>query len=507
MEFQKDTVTYSKSVFEESVLTDAGGDVIIPDTAPDVNALLWVGAHVCLDEKSQKDGVLTLAGHADFTALYRPEDAPDSLASASYTFPFSHSQEIRELDSESFVTVQVLPATVTGVMQNSRKLKVNAKIALLIQCENQVAAEALTALPENSGVECQIESVSLARPAVIMSGEVCAKGETELPAGNPELGKVQDISVLIINEECQSLYNKLIWKSTLSLSVLYTDPEGNVFTAESEFPVTEILNAPGLTEEMLCRITSSVDGVSYRMTDERHLEIAVTLTVSMTAYESGSFPCITDAYCPGKALSTEEESVLFKAPPLIKQESVTRKETVTLDESEPPIARVLAERAVPTVEDMRILPGSAEIDVRLALTLFYLSAEETPRLCTACREIRFTEPVTDPRITENMEGCAFASLHHISFCLLSAEEAEFRLSLSFRLFLSSRTQVSFLTGAQEAELPMQNRPSVVISFAREGDTLWNIAKRYNVPMEDLLTANDITADLAVTDGMQFLIPR
>ena len=113
----------------------------------------------------------------------------------------------------------------------------------------------------------------------------------------------------------------------------------------------------------------------------------------------------------------------------------------------------------------------------------------------------------DSAITENMSIEGASSLSHISFCLLGTEEVECRVIFSLSLFGIKTKHVSFLTDASSEDLPLSERPSVVISFAREGDTLWNIAKRYNVPMADLLSANDMTDDITVTDGMQFLIPR
>ena len=507
MEFQKDTVTFSHPIAHRTLSVTAGGDVIVPDTAPDVDALLWVNARVALKEQSIKKGTLTLSGQASFTALYRPEGAPESPESVTAVFPFSHTEEIPGLSEESFVTVSVAPATVSGILQNSRKLKVSSKLQLTVLCENISSAEVLTQTSVPRELECRSQTVSASRPTVASVHEVSAESEIEIPAGNPEAESIKDIFLCVTNEQIQTIQNKVVWKCTPAITCLYTDPEGNVCTAETEFPVTEILDAPGITEEMLCRVMTSVEEIAFLPSDARHVDVRVTLSVSVTAYETDEIPCITDAYFPGKALECEEETVTVSLPPFEKEESVTRKESVVTDESEPPIARVLFAHAVPVAEDFRTVPGAAEADIRVTLSLLYLSAEEAPRLCAIRREFLYTERMEDARITQGMEADGTASLSHISFCLLSANEAECRVIFTLRMFFSDSAELALLTDAAVRELPRTDRPSIVISFAREGDTLWNIAKRYNVSMESLLRANDVSADLRVTDGMQFLIPR
>ena len=55
-------------------------------------------------------------------------------------------------------------------------------------------------------------------------------------------------------------------------------------------------------------------------------------------------------------------------------------------------------------------------------------------------------------------------------------------------------------------LPTRNQPGIVVYLAGEGETLWDICKKYDVPMDGMREMNNLTQD-EIRPGDQLLIVK
>ena len=58
----------------------------------------------------------------------------------------------------------------------------------------------------------------------------------------------------------------------------------------------------------------------------------------------------------------------------------------------------------------------------------------------------------------------------------------------------------------EEKILTKKRPSIVIYFCSENESLWDIAKKYKTTVNDIMEANGLSGDKAVVSGIQLLIP-
>ena len=60
---------------------------------------------------------------------------------------------------------------------------------------------------------------------------------------------------------------------------------------------------------------------------------------------------------------------------------------------------------------------------------------------------------------------------------------------------------------EDAPIDKSNQPGIVIYFAEETDTLWDIAKRYHTTTEEIALVNKIDENAALKNRQQLLIPK
>jgi len=96
---------------------------------------------------------------------------------------------------------------------------------------------------------------------------------------------------------------------------------------------------------------------------------------------------------------------------------------------------------------------------------------------------------------------------HCGYSILSADELEIRITLNIDATTTRTIALPVITSAEEQERSMEyKKPSVLIYFARKGDTLWNIAKKYRTTVLEIIENNNIDEDTELVAGQQILIP-
>ena len=72
---------------------------------------------------------------------------------------------------------------------------------------------------------------------------------------------------------------------------------------------------------------------------------------------------------------------------------------------------------------------------------------------------------------------------------------------------SSDKLLSDVNAENTAKIDKSNQPSLTVYFVKDGDTLWNIAKRYNVLVEDIVKINGIENENEIMPGDKLIIPK
>ena len=59
---------------------------------------------------------------------------------------------------------------------------------------------------------------------------------------------------------------------------------------------------------------------------------------------------------------------------------------------------------------------------------------------------------------------------------------------------------------EDEEKPVAKKASVTIYVVNKGDTLWNLAKKYNTTIDSLVKINELEGNENITAGQKLIIP-
>ena len=241
--------------------------------------------------------------------------------------------------------------------------------------------------------------------------------------------------------------------------------------------------------------------------EERSIGLELVMDISIHIYEEENLEIISDVY----GVSNEIGTVTHRADLRRLLSRVTGKTKINdrihvtggsvlqLLHSE---GTVLLEQQS-TVENGILLQGSMSVKV-----LYITGEDDTPYGCAQAQiPYSYTLEVSD--IAPEDLGKVHAEVEQMQVTMLDGEEMDVKAVLSFSTVVFKNIPVDLISQVTVSELDsskMSSLPGMVVYMVKEGDNLWNIGKKYYVPVDVLRELNSLDND-NLKPGQKLLIVK
>lgn len=488
-------------------------DIIVPDVNPDIAKILQINANGILTNKSCGSNRIVADGKADILILYMGDDG--GIYSINASQPFSHMIDsngtTEGMNTELELDVENVEYTIT----NSRKLNVKVLIGIDANASTDLYADLCTGIVTDEPYEIRMKTIHPFKTAARTTEQICVKERLELPAGKPSAERILRMDTALRDKSCKPVSDKLIVKGTLGITTVYLcDMDGNVHLAEHEVPFTEVLEMPGITEDMTptcricvdktyCKPEQDEDG------DNRYIDMECMMTVCAKVCSGYSMDIVEDAYSTKHPVHITRESVKVSRLTADTRNQLSVKDIVTLPADMPEITQVYNVIAKPYIGTTNIENGRIVIDGVIEADILYLSSDSKSPLNTYRHRQQFSHSIDMQGLSDDMMCDLTVDMEHVSYNISMGREMELRFVLGLDVKVLADDEITYMT-ALEPDETAEDAPAksycIKIYFARKGDDLWDIAKRYRITREALMEMNNLTEDSDMFDGKQILIP-
>ena len=109
----------------------------------------------------------------------------------------------------------------------------------------------------------------------------------------------------------------------------------------------------------------------------------------------------------------------------------------------------------------------------------------------------FQQVIEVPGISENGIYRIQWNLEQLVVTMLDSDELDIKAVLSYQVMAFTSDEADLITDIKVSDLDMNKiseLPGMVIYIARAGDTLWDIGKRYYVPIAQLKAVNELAGE-------------
>lgn len=481
-------------------------DITLPDYCPDIMRIIKCTLSAGITNSKLIGDRATADGNAKIRIIY--SDDKNNIFCYDQDYPFSKYAELSTTYDDAFLCCSTKTDYVNCRAVSKRRVDVHGIVSLRFSV---IGNKNMTLISDANGDGIQLRKKGLdiddVSAVAVKSFEISQV--ENVGDSNGGIGKIVDAFASPVLNECKLIKGKILIKGELLVRVVYCSDSGNneAYTLDCLIPFNEIAEAASVTDGCKVDVKMHVTRLTAEpKTDNdgeyRYMNINAEVLSELTVYEKKSVKVVTDAYSTDVEMNSEYSTMEFMQLNCEVRENVLCKQSLDVSSMKP--QKLYAFTVMPPEAKCRFDADKVTVKGRVPVNLIVIDSEGTPVLCEREAEFEYSK-VTDS--TENLSFNPYVSLGGCSANLTSDGKVDFKAEvlINGRMMKGCKEKVLTSLAAQEGTDKKEKKPAVVIYFCSDGESVWDIARKYNTTVEDVMQENDLTTDF-IENKRMLLIP-
>ncbi len=517
LELIRESIRVSQLVGEDSTQAIVENDIIVPDVKPDVARILLLDGEISSYNTEVTQERVMINGVIQYKILYVTDEEDRSVKSIDTAVNFSSSLDIPDARAGMKTKTKCNIEHVEHEILNGRKINVKSIVKIDSKVVEEVERSVITGVEEAEGIQVLRDSVRLNSYLGENSEEFKIGELLEVPATKPTIREILRSDVKITGKDYRISEEKIIAKGEINISTLYIgdDEERSIQIMEHEVPFTQQIDLAGVTEDSICDIDYEISNALFEAAEDsdgelRVLNSEVVLKISVSGSSKKSIEVVDDAFSRNIKIGIEKDP--FKVEEVVAENKgqLVLKDVFFIKEGNPEIVEVFNILSKPALSEVRIFDDKVVVEGVVDNNVLYLSnSDEAPIYCYS-HQIPFKHSIDIKGINQRMLCDVSLDVEHTNYTMVSSNEVEVRLAVRVDVKVSNQSVVPLAVKVTESEIDasrLERQSSITVYFAKPGDNLWKVAKKYYTTVDEIRTVNNIMDRDILNPGQQIIIPK
>lgn len=497
LSFETRPVRYLGHILHETGRQEETAEVIVPDSCPDVERVVFASASALLRGTECRAGSVLISGGIRASALCVPEDGTSPQKLDAY-LPFSLRMEHTAIAERAQVFPELFVRQADARLVNSRKILFRVDLGCTLDGYEQKELTVYTLQSPPPQLQLRTQTYPVLLPTETSEKSFTLSDEMELPSGRAQPTEILSYETRPEVTDCKVVGSKAVFKGNLCLHVLYRNAEGGLGVWERQLPFSQFCDLTGDYEQaqMDAQVVVTSAELELDASDAHRLLLSVGMTVQCVVSDTLTLTLTEDAYAVGAVLEPEWTQYDLEC----RLDRQTLRDAVR-QQIGGEIAGVVDTAVYLDAPYLERDGGAMRVKAPMTLRVLYQDASGALQ-GTAVK----SEAAVETALCENAR-CFASAFACGSSVQAAADGAEARTEVTFRLSCSAAQQLQTLSGGT-LELCTERdpeRPSVVLRAPRGRESVWEIAKQYGTTVQAVKEANHLDSEL-VEEGQLLLIP-
>ena len=501
IEAQRENLSINKLIAEKKEIIFAEGDMIVPDSKPDILNTISTSGVVSIYKKEVQSEKVRLDGTVNAYIMYMPDGADDTVRGLNTSVDFSENLNIPNCQEGMEAISNIKIKSIEAKVINGRKIGIKATLEVNLKIYSNEEVEIINEVQNEEDVQILKEDLKLNSLVGTGTTKIYAKDNIQIDSMD-NLAEILQAQVCLVDKDIKISYNKVLTKAEAEIKIMYLTEDNRINTATTKIPIMGFVDMQNVNENCECEVQNNLNNLIVKPNSNEEHSIAIEADIDITclAYETKQINMIEDLYSTTKDITFTKREVNAVIERNRITDMYTAKENIRIPEV---TGRVLDVQIAPTINNMQVRNGKVIYEGNLRLNIMF---EQSNGINTRGVDLPYNFDVISDKIEEKSMVETTLKIKQNDFIIRDGT-IEVTIGVEFNLSEQKSRKINMIENVEMEESKECNTYSMVIYFVKQGDTLWSIAKRFKSTVEDIAKINDIENPNKISVGQRLYIPR
>jgi len=477
--------------FSQITLDD---DYIVRDNKPDVVRVIYSKGNVVVEDVRAGNQGVWITGKLHFSTLYQSDDENHRLESVNGEVPFQEKVIMDGVEEDDDVVVDMDIEDLSVGIINSRKLAIRAVLNVMARNLEE----------EDEDITCAIFDVGYEQktadfPMLCLVGntkeQLRLQKEMLLPNSRSNIGQLTFYQVDFRNQEVMLLDDGIQVKMDAHIWVLYrSESTGEYECYETVVPLngeieSESLRGDEIFWAKLFPLEVEMEPRGDYDGENRMLGLDMVLSVEVQIYREENCQILQDAYSLDKELRIERNNIPINQLLMKNVSKIRLLEQEQLEPNQQRILQICGSSGNITIDRVHRRENGVHVEGVLNVHILYNTTDDMTPFAHTDSQIPFEQLIEIEGFTENSQYWLNESVEQLQVNLLDNSEYEVKALIQIAVLAMNQEDMSNIVSIDEEEIDeemLQKQPGMIGYVRREGEDLWDIAKKYHASAENMV---------------------
>ena len=482
------------------------GDMIVPDSKPDVLNAICTSGVICVYKQEVLEGKVRIDGNINTYIMYLPEEttSQDVVRGITTSLDFSETIQVPNAQEGMEAIIKTKLKSIECKVINGRKVGIKASMEVDIKIYAKEDIEIINDIENAEGIQMLKEDLQVNSLVGMGENKIYAKDNIAID-NIDQLAEILKADVTICNKDIKVSYNKILAKADAKIKLMYLTEDNRVNTVEAKIPVVGFIDIPNVTEENICDVYYDIKNIIIKpnSSEEHSIYVEIEIEVKAIVYETKQINLIQDLYSPCENLEFNKKRITTITNKQMNQEIKQIREKISLSAIES--KNIIDVDVTPIVEKQENV--NSKIIYTGDIEMKFILADSNLQFDIQKVKLPLEYVVEGVENAENVNSRLDIEVANQDFIIQEGGMVTANIDLFMNHDSYRNTNMNIMNEIQTNGEREEQDYSLILYIVKKGDTLWEIAKKYNSTVDDIRRTNGLEDENKIYPSQKLFIPR
>lgn len=507
VQVSKENICINKLIAEKKEIIFVNSDMIVPDSKPDILNTINVSGNVCLYKKEVAEEKVKIEGCINTYVMYLPDSKEDNLRALNCNLDFSENIAVQGCKEGMILRTKCVIKDIECKVINGRKVTIKASIEVNIKIYSNEDIEIINKINNIDDIQTLQKNFNV--NSLIGRGKtiVYAKDTLNIEQSD-ELAEILRADINLVDKDIKISYNKVLAKAEAEVKIIYLTEDNRIEKIVGKIPVVGFIDIQNVSEDNICDVNFEIKNMLIKPNpvEEHTIYIELEIEESCMAFEKKQIDLIQDLYSPTCNLEFSQKRISSASNKCETSKEITLKNDVEVSEIRG--ENLLDVEVVPSLINTEIT--NSKINYLGELNLNFIFTNESS-INSRSAKMPFEISIENESRDDNVNVETDILVQNANFEVRQNGTVFGKVELEVNAQTNKNVSMNIIDNVELSNeqnfLEDEDYDSLVLYITKPGDSLWEIAKKFNSTVDELARMNGIENENIIMIGQKIYIPK